>query len=625
MAVEKMEFRTELRQLLHLITHALYSNREIFLRELISNASDAINKARFDSLDNAEKLGNDRDWKIRLILDKQNQTLTVSDNGIGMTRDSIIENLGTIAKSGTRAFLESLKQTKDMQAAAPDLIGQFGVGFYSAFMVADKVEVISRALGASEAEAVRWISDGQGEFSIEPTSKSQRGTDVILHLKPDAKEYLESWTIRPIVKKYSDFIEFPVILEYPQEKDGKTETVSETVNTQVALWLRPKSEIKPEEYQQFYQQLTNDREPPARVIHYGTEGNNEFKALCFIPKKRPFSYMWEEPKGVRLYIQRVLIMESCDGLLPPYLRFVSGLVDSADLPLNISRELLQSNPLLEKIQRNLVRNILDTLEEMRDNSPDEYAQFFHDFGAMLKDGISRDFQHRDRLAELLIYESTKTEKGKTTTLSQYVERMPADQKEIYYIVGESREWIENSPLLEAYKKKGWEVLLATEPIDEIALPALWKFKDKTFKAVDRADAAPSTEENPVDESGYKLLIDYLKTKIPEVADIRLSKRLTESASVLVADANALSAHYERLLARYDRLKEPTKRTLELNPTHPSVTALKTIFEQNPVDPRIEIYGRLLFEQAVITEGSQLPDLTGFTKRINELITRSAQV
>ncbi len=623
MAVEKMEFRTELRQLLHLITHALYSNREIFLRELISNASDAINKARFDSLEQAEKLGDDRDWKIRLTLDKPAKTLTISDNGIGMTRETIVENLGTIAKSGTKAFLENLKQAKDVQAAAPDLIGQFGVGFYSAFMVADRVEVVSRALGANEDDAVRWTSDGQGEFTIESTTKKGRGTDVVLHLKPEAEEYLDSWTVYPVVKKYSDFIEFPVVLEYEREEDGKTEPVTETVNTQAALWLRSKSQITPEEYNNFYKQLTNEQEPPARVIHYGTEGNNEFKALCFIPKKRPFSYTWEEPKGVRLYIQRVLIMESCDGLLPPYLRFVSGLVDSADLPLNISRELLQNNPLLERIQRNLVRNVLDTLEEMRDNSPEDYSQFFDDFGVMLKDGISRDYANRDRIGELLLYESTKTEKGKTTTLKQYVERMPEDQKEIYYLVGESRALIENSPLLEAYKSRGWEVILATEPIDEVALPSLHKFQDKPFKAVDRADAAPINEENPVDAEAFKFLLDYLKTKLPEVADIRISKRLTESASVLVADANAMSAHYERLLARYNRLDEPTKRTLEINPNHPSVIAIKTLFEKDPVNPRIELFGRLIYEQAVIAEGSKLSDVAGFAKRINELIASSA--
>src|SRR5829696_1166001 len=372
MPAETLEFKTELKQLLHLITHSLYSNREIFLRELVSNASDAINKIKFDWLAHEERLEGNKDWKIRLIPNKEAGTLTVSDNGIGMNRDTIVDHLGTIAKSGTRAFLETLRQQEGQ--VRPDLIGQFGVGFYSAFMVADKVTVISRTAG-SPADGVRWESAGQGEFSVEPHEKADRGTDVILHLKEDAKEFLDPWTLRSLVKRYSDFIEHPVVMDVEKKAGDKTETVEETLNAQTALWLRNKSEVQPEEYDAFYEQIANDPQRPARVIHYTAEGKTEFKVLAFIPARKPFSFTWEEPKGLKLYIQRVLIMDSCDGLLPQYLRFVRGVVDSADLPLNISRELLQNNPLLERIQRNVVTNVLEGLEALKNTEYDKYVTF----------------------------------------------------------------------------------------------------------------------------------------------------------------------------------------------------------------------------------------------------------
>src|SRR5829696_7154620 len=403
MPAETLEFKTELKQLLHLITHSLYSNREIFLRELVSNASDAINKIKFDWLAHEERLEGNKDWKIRLIPNKEAGTLTVSDNGIGMNRDTIVDHLGTIAKSGTRAFLETLKQQEG--AARPDLIGQFGVGFYSAFMVADRVTVVSRMAG-SPADGVKWESDGQGEFTVEDVEKPTRGTDVILFLKDDAKEYLEPWALRSLVKKYSDFIEHPVVMDVEHTEGDKTETVEEALNAQTALWLKNKSEVKPEEYEAFYQQITNDAEKPARVIHYMAEGKTEFKVLAFVPARKPFSFNWEEPKGLRLYIQRVLIMDSCDGLLPPYLRFVRGVVDSADLPLNISREMLQQNALLDRMQKNVVRNVLEALEAMKNTDYDKYVPFFDDFGAMLKEGAARDWSNRERLADLLLFQST---------------------------------------------------------------------------------------------------------------------------------------------------------------------------------------------------------------------------
>lgn len=623
MSAEKMEFKTELKQLLHLITHSLYSNREIFLRELISNASDAINKVRFDSLDNDDRLEGNKDWKIKLIPNKEAGTLTISDNGIGMDRAAIVDHLGTIAKSGTRAFLETLR-AQDAKNR-PDLIGQFGVGFYSAFMVADKVTVISRMAG-SPANGVKWESDGQGEYVVEATEKATRGTDVILHLKEDAKEYLNNWALSNLVKKYSDFIEHPVVMDVEEqaEEGGEKRIVEEVQNAQSALWLKNRSEVKPEEYDAFYQQISNDTEKPARVIHYTGEGATEFKVLAFIPAKRPFSFEYEEPKGLKLYIQRVLIMDSCEGLLPQYLRFVRGVVDSADLPLNISRELLQNNPLLERIQKNVVRNVIEGLEALKNLEPEKYAVFFKDLGVMIKDGAARDWANREKLSDLLLFQSTKTERDKFTTLAEYVGRMPEDQKDIYYLIGESREVLETSPLLEAYRAKGCEVLLLTDPIDEFLFPSLREYKGKALKPVDRADTEVPNEAPAAETEQFQALLVALKTKLSEVSDVRLSKRLTDSASCLVADRDAMTAHYERLMQKLGRVEEETKRVLELNPTHPAVAALKSTFDKDAADPRVESIGRLLYEQAVITEGSKLKDPAGFVRRLNDLLTRSLQ-
>jgi molecular chaperone HtpG len=620
MAAEKMEFKTELKQLLHLITHSLYSNREIFLRELVSNASDAINKIKFDSLAHEEKLEGNKDWKIKLTADPTAGTLMISDNGIGMDKAAIVDHLGTIAKSGTKAFLESLRQ-QDVKTR-PDLIGQFGVGFYSAFMVADKVTVLSRMAG-KPSDGVKWESDGQGDFTVEDVEKPTRGTDVILHLKEDSKEYLNQWTLSALVKKYSDFIEYPVVMDVEKTEGDQKEVVEEALNAQTALWLRNKSEVKPEEYDAFYQQISNDPEKPAKIIHYTAEGKTEFKVLAFIPARKPFSFTWEEPKGLKLYIQRVLIMDSCDGLLPQYLRFVRGVVDSADLPLNISRELLQNNPLLDRIQRNVVTNVLEALEGLKNTEYDKYVTFFEDLGVMLKDGAARDWSNREKLSDLLLFQSTKTEAGKYTTLGDYVSRMSADQKDVYYLIGESREIIETSPLLEAYKAKGIEVLLLTDPMDEFLFPALRDYKGKSFKPVDRADTdAPATDDQPADAAAYQAFLAALKVQLPEVADVRLSKRLKESAAVLVADKDALTAHYERLMQRMGRIEEETKRVLELNPNHAAVTALKAVFDKDAADPRVGNYARLLYDQAVIAEGSKVKDPAGFAKRVNELLAKA---
>ncbi|MFO0846847.1 MAG: molecular chaperone HtpG, partial [Gemmataceae bacterium] len=466
-----------------------------------------------------------KDWKIKVTVDKDAGSLTVSDNGVGLSRESAVENLGTIARSGTRAYLEALK-SKEVQAR-PELIGQFGVGFYSAFMVADRVTVLSRPAGDPK-DGVRWESDGQGEFSVEPYEKPTRGTDVILHLKAEEKEFLEPYRLRGIIKKFSDFIEHPVVMDVEREADGKKVSEEEVVNARKAIWLRAKSENTDEEYKAFYKQIAHDFRDPARWVHYTAEGAQEFRVLAYLPAEKPFEmqtggdYDW----GMKLYIQRVLIMDHCQALIPPYLRFVKGVVDSSDLPLNISRELLQSNPLLEQIKNSVTRSVLKALEDMKGDEYDRYVQFFKEFGSILKEGPRVDWANRERVADLFLYESMNTPAGQYTTLAKVVEAMPAEQKEIHYLAGETREQLENSPYLEAYRDRGADVLLLTDPVDEFVLPSL-SYKGKSFKAVDRAEAADGVEVGVKEK--FARLLEYLKGKLPEVSDVRLTSRLKGSA------------------------------------------------------------------------------------------------
>jgi molecular chaperone HtpG len=618
---ETLEFKAELKQLLHLITHSLYSDREIFLRELISNASDAINKVRFDSLSNADKMEGNTDWKIKLTPDAANNTLTISDNGVGMSRAEVIENLGTVAQSGTKAFLEAAKQA-GKAAETPGLIGQFGVGFYSAFMVADKVTVTTRPLGSTPADATRWESDGQGAYTLEATAKMGRGTDVVLHLKDDAKDFLEEYHLRGLVRKFSDFLEFPVVMDSEKEVDGKKEVTEETLNSRKAIWLRKKNEVKPEEYAEFYKSLAHDTEPPAEVIHYAAEGKTEFRVVAFIPAQKPFAFDWQEPvAGLRLYVQRVLIMERCEQVLPTYLRFVQGVVDSADLPLNVSRELLQQNPLLDAIQKSVVKNILDTLAGMKNLEFDKYLTFYKGFGGVLKEGLSRDWANREKIADLLLFESANTEPGKFTTFAEYVAKMPADQTDIFYLTGEAAEQMRKSPYLETFRAKGRDVLLLTDPIDEFTIPSFGSYKGKQLKAADRGDTPTGdTVADDVKEQ-FKDVLAFVKTQLPEVADVRLTTRLTESAACLVADGAAVNAHMERMMERMGRDTGENKRVLELNPSNSAVKALKDRFAANAADARLEGYARLLFEQSLIAEGSSVPDPVAFAKRVNELIAR----
>ena len=624
MPAETLEFKAELKQLLHLITHSLYSDREIFLRELISNASDAINKVRFDSLANADKLEGNTDWKIKIAPDKDANALTISDNGIGMSRQEVIDHLGTVAQSGTKAVLAAAKQA-GKSGEAPGLIGQFGVGFYSAFMVADTVTVITRGPG-SLTDATRWVSDGQGAYSVEPCEKATRGTDVILHLKEDAKEFLDAWKLRSLVKKFSDFIEHPVVMDVEEENDGKKETKEETLNRRKAIWLRNKAEVKPEEYEEFYKQISHDTEAPAATIHYSAEGKTEFKVLCFIPAHKPMSMDWEEPTtGLKLYVQRVLIMDRCEQLLPFYLRFAKGVVDSADLPLNVSREILQQNPLLDVIQKSVVKNILDTLAGMKNVEFEKYLAFYKGLGSVLKEGLTRDWANKEKIADLLLFDSANTEPGKYTTLAEYVEKMTADQKEIHFLIGDTVEQLRNSPYLEAFEARGQDVLLLADPIDEFALPALGEYKGKPLQAADRAETSAIDADIPADvKDRFTGLLAAFKEKLPEVADVRLSKRLTESAACLVADSMGMSAHMERMMERFGRGEGGTKRVLELNPNNRAVEATRELHGTNPADPRLETYIRLLYEQAVIAEGSKVADPSGFAKLMNELIARDGK-
>jgi molecular chaperone HtpG len=619
---ETLEFKAELKQLLHLITHSLYSDREIFLRELISNASDAINKIKFDSLAHEERLEDNKDWNIVIRPDKAARALTISDNGVGMSRDEVVDQLGTVAKSGTRAFLEALKAQQ--KADVPGLIGQFGVGFYSAFMVADKVTVHTRPAGGPQL-GVKWESDGQGTFTVEPADKPDRGTDVTLHLKDDALDFLEPFRLRTVVKKFSDFVEHPVVLVTTEEKDGKTESKEDVLNTRKAIWLRSPREVAPDEYAEFYKTISHDDEPPVKVLHFSVEGKTEFRALLFIPAHKPFASDWEEPKaGLKLYVQRVLIMDRCEELLPAYLRFVKGVVDSADLPLNVSREMLQRNPHLETIRKNIVRNVLSGLEGMKNTEYEKYVTFYKGLGSVLKEGLARDWENREKVADLLLYESANTGPGKFTTLAENVEKMPAGQECIYYLAGESAEQLRHSPYLEAFKAKRYDVLLMTDPVDEFAIPHLGRYKGKELQAADRGEVKAADGEVPADvREKFAGLIAAFKAALPEVADVRLTKRLTESAACLVADAGALSAHLERILRRAGEGVPASKRVLELNPDNPAVAAVRELHAGKPDDPRVRDYARLLYEQAVIAEGSRIADPAGFARRLNELIAGAA--
>jgi len=638
------QFQTEVQQLLDLVIHSLYSNRDIFVRELVSNASDAIDKVRFESHSNEALLEGNAEWKIRISADKQNGTLTISDNGIGMGIGEVEENIGTIARSGTRAFLDSIKGKGTTDN--PELIGQFGVGFYSAFMVADRVTLVTRRAGDKNS-ACRWESTGDGSYTIEECVKETRGTEITLHLKEELKEYLDEWRIRSIIKKYSDYVQYPIVMDVTRTEpatgvDGKViegggeieRTVEETLNSMKAIWTRAKGEISDEEYEEFYKHISHDFEKPLKTIHYAAEGVSEFRALLYLPTRKPFDlFMPEKKRGVHLYVKRVFITDNCEHLLPDYLRFVKGVVDSSDLPLNVSREILQEDVQIRRIEKNLVAKILATLAEMKEKEQDTYLTFYKEFGPVLKEGLHFDHANREKLQDLVLFESSKTVAGEFVSLKEYVDRMPAEQKDIYYITGDSRRVVEHSPHLEALRTKGFEVLFMTDPVDEWVVQALFEYGGKKLKAVDRGDLElEGAEEKKATEARkeetekeYKGLLDCIADKLKDrVKEVRISGRLTESACCLVSDQHGLSPHMERILKAMNQEVPETKRILELNPDHPLMQALARMYAADKESAKLAGYCELLLDQALLAEGSAIKDPLRFTRLISELMVEAAK-
>jgi len=622
MAEKTMEFKTELSRLLHLITHSLYSHREIFLRELISNACDAIDKIRFAALTDTGLLDGDSDWKISLSVDPEAKTLTLTDNGIGMDEEALVENLGTIAHSGTKAFLAQMKQAgaKDN----PDLIGQFGVGFYSSFMVADRVTVDTRQ---HDKGASKWTSEGTGSFTLDEGSRETRGTSVTLHLKEDALEFLEEYRLRELVKKFSDFIEHPVTMMVTrtegEEEDKKEVEKEETLNTQKAIWLRSKNEVSQEEYNQFYKHVSHDFTDPAEVIHYAAEGAMEFKALLFIPEKKPFDMMMgggDQKAHLNLYIQRVFISNEFESLLPPYLRFVKGVVDASDLPLNVSREILQENPRLNQIRRNLVSRIFKTLKKMKKSDEKKYLAFYAEFGSVLKEGLQTDFEYREKIADLLYFESTKTKAGELRSLEKLAAELGEDQTEILYLAAEHRGIAENSPFLEGSKADGKEVLFMLEPIDEFVIPHMGEYKGKKLKAVNKG-AADDDETLTDEKKKFKGFLGFVQEKLSGVNEVRLSTRLKESPACLVGDEYSMSPHIEAMMRRAGRPVPEMARVLELNPNHPAVEAVQAMYEADKKDKKLDESVELLRDLAHVAEGSKVEHPAAFAARIADLMAR----
>jgi len=632
MTVEKMEFKTEVKQILDLMVHSLYSQKEIFLRELISNASDAIDKAHFESLTNKEILEGENDWKIKIIADKDAGTLTISDNGTGLSKDDAIKELGTIAHSGTKEFLAALKskEVKDN----PELIGQFGVGFYSTFMVADKVTVISRKAGAGDKKGIKWESGADGSFTVEDVEKANKGTDVTLHLKEEEKNYLDEWEIKSTVKKYSDFIEHPVVMDVEREEESKLDktkkvkvTEEETLNSMKAIWLKSKSEITEADYNDFYKHVSHDFTDPAKVLHYKAEGASEFTSLLYIPSMRPADIYYKEYKvGPTLYVKRVKIIDHCEELIPPYLRFVKGVVDSSDLPLNVSREILQNNRQIDVIKKSITKKVLDILSEMKEKEFDTYLKFYKEFSRILKEGVHMDFDRREAIGELLLFPSTKVEKDKYRSIPEYVKDMKEGQEEIYYITGSSLDETLESPYLEVLKEKDYEVLIMLEDIDDVIMSS-FEYKGKKFKSAIKGDVTlDKSEKEEKEKAGkkYKKLLDLVKDRLDDVKEVRLSGRLKDSACCLVGDEGEMDLQMENLLKSMGQAVPERKRILEINPTHPIFEAMNKIFKEDRKSKVLADYTDLLYNQALLLEGSKPKDSTAFAKAISRLMVENVQ-
>ncbi|PWV58590.1 molecular chaperone HtpG [Plasticicumulans acidivorans] len=621
---ETLGFQAEVKQLLQLMIHSLYSNKEIFLRELISNASDACDKLRFAALSDNSLYGDDGELKIHVSYDPAARTITVRDNGVGMDRQEVIDNIGTIARSGTRAFFEQLSGDQQQDAR---LIGQFGVGFYSAFIVADRVTLSTRRAGLGTEHGVRWESAGAGDYTLENIERAERGTEIVLHLREGEDELLNDWRLRSIITKYSDHIQLPVLLDVRKPaKDDEPETIdAEQVNKGSALWARPKSEVSDEEYQAFYKHVAHDFEEPLAWTHNRVEGKLEYTSLLYVPGRAPFD-LWDRDThhGVKLYVQRVFIMDDAEHLMPRYLRFVRGVIDSNDLPLNVSREILQSNKVIDSIRAGSVKKVLGLLEDLAKNSADKYTSFWEAFGRVLKEGPAEDFANREQIAGLLRFASTQTDTPEqTVSLSDYIARMKDGQEAIYYITADGFAAAKNSPHLEVFRKKGIEVLLMSDRVDEWLMSHLEDFEGKRFVSVAKGDLDLGAIESEEDKAQQKAvedrckgLVERVKTALGDaVQEVRVSHRLTDSPACLVVSEHALSPHFERLLREAGQDVPGTKPSLELNPEHPLIARLDA--EAN--DARFSDLAQLLLGQAMLAEGGQLDDPAGFVRRLNGLL------
>ena len=627
---ETLEFQTEARQILHLMTHSLYSNKEIFLRELVSNASDACDKLRFDALADDSLYDGDADLSIHVDFDETAKTITISDNGIGMSRQEVIDHIGTIASSGTKKFLEAMSgdQAKDAQ-----MIGQFGVGFYSSFIVADKVTLETRRAGDSADEAVRWESSGEGSFSLENIDKETRGTKVVLHLKEDEVEFANAYRLKSIIKQYSDHISIPVLMteealddkgEPEKDDDGNVITKEERVNSASALWARDKNDISDEEYNEFYKHVSMDFSDPLNWIHSKVEGNQNYTSLLYIPTNPPFDLFDRDHKrGVKLYVKRIFIMDDAENLMPNYLRFVKGIVDSDDLPLNVSREILQQNKVTDRIRGASVKKVLGLLESIKKNDTDKYTTFWKSFGQVLKEGPIEDMANKDRIAKLLLFSSTHNDNDEqNVTLDDYISRMPEGQEKIYYIVADNYTAAKNSPHLEVFNKKGIEVLLLSDRVDEWLVSHLTEIDDKKLQSVARGTLDIDEEENKEAieeaEKTFTSVIEHASKVLEgKVKEIRLSQRLTDSPSCLVLEENDMSAQMQQIMEAAGQYAPKIEPILELNPDHSLVKKLNDITD----DDLFEDYAYLLFEQAQLAAGAPLEDAAGFVKRVNKLLDK----
>lgn len=621
---ETRGFQTEAKQLLHLMIHSLYSNREIFLRELVSNASDAADKLRFEAVSNGDLYEGDAELKIRVSFDKDAKTITITDNGIGMSRDEVIENLGTIAKSGTANFMQKLSgdQKKDAQ-----LIGQFGVGFYSAFIVADRVVVTTRRAGAPVNEAVRWECSGDAEFSVETVEKEQRGMTVELHLKDDALEFADNWRLRTIIKKYSDHIAIPVVMQkqVPVDGDAAQASEDEVINTATALWTRSRSDVTEEEYKEFYKHVSHDYADPLTWSHNRVEGNLDYTSLLYLPARAPFDlYNRDASRGLKLYVQRTFIMDDAEQFLPLYLRFIKGVVDSNDLSLNVSREILQKDPNIDSMRGALTKRVLDMLSKLASSEPENYSKFWKEFGQVLKEGPAEDFANREKIAKLLRFATTHTESAEQNqSLEEYVARMKEGQEKIYYIAAENFNTAKSSPHLEVFRKKGIEVLLLTDRVDEWLMSHLSEFDGKSLQDVGKGELdlgkLDTEEEKQAKEKvaeQLKPLLERVQAALTEqVAEVRITDRLTDSPACVVVAEHDMGAQMRRILEQAGQKVPDSKPILELNPDHPLVKKL----EQETSETRFGDLAHILFDQANLAEGAQLQDPAAYVQRLNKLL------